>query len=176
MPSFLSRYATPLITGLFVVSLVSGVALFFHLGSAYFHSMHEWLSMVLILPFVLHLWKNWRPFANYFKRPAMAVALAVSLVAGVAFALPAMTSGTTGGPGGRPEFAMVRAMQNAPISVVAPVFGQDGEGLAESLREKGFSVASTEDTLNAIAEASGKSSTEVAAVLSASMQGGAAAR
>jgi hypothetical protein len=62
MPSILSRYATPLITGLFIVSLVSGVALFFHLGSAWFHSMHEWLSMVLILPFVLHIWKNWRAF------------------------------------------------------------------------------------------------------------------
>ncbi len=46
MPAFLARYATPLTTGLFIVSLVSGIALFFHWGGAAFHGMHEWLSMV----------------------------------------------------------------------------------------------------------------------------------
>ncbi|MGE8104358.1 DUF4405 domain-containing protein [Allorhizobium sp. NPDC080224] len=58
MPNILSRYATPFTTGLFLISLISGIALFFHLGTAAFREMHEWLSMVLILPFVLHLWKN----------------------------------------------------------------------------------------------------------------------
>ncbi len=44
-----SRYATPFITGLFLVSLISGIALFFHVGPGGFHGMHEWLSMLLIL-------------------------------------------------------------------------------------------------------------------------------
>ncbi|MCB1455931.1 MAG: DUF4405 domain-containing protein, partial [Nitratireductor sp.] len=61
MPDLLSRYATPFISGLFLVSLISGIALFFHVGPSGFHGMHEWLSMVLIAPFVLHLWKNWKP-------------------------------------------------------------------------------------------------------------------
>lgn len=88
MPSIVSRNATPLISGLFIVSLVSGVALFFHFGSSYFHGMHEWLSVVLIVPFVLHLWKNWRPFANYFKRGPMAVSLVASLAAAMVFVVP----------------------------------------------------------------------------------------
>jgi hypothetical protein len=46
MTDFLNRYATPFITGLFLVSLISGIALFFHVGGALFHGMHEWLSMV----------------------------------------------------------------------------------------------------------------------------------
>lgn len=75
MPNLLSRYATPLTTGLFLVSLISGIALFFHYGTAAFREMHEWLSMVLILPFVLHVWKNWRPFLAYFKRLPMALSL-----------------------------------------------------------------------------------------------------
>jgi len=161
MPSILSRYATPLITGLFIVSLVSGVALFFHFGSAWFHSMHEWLSMVLILPFVLHVWKNWRAFTCYFKRPAMAVASVASLAAALAFVVPVMTAGTATGRSGPPEFAAVRAMQNAPISVLAPLYGQDGDGLAERLRERGYTVASTDMSLNAVAKASGKSSREI---------------
>ncbi|WP_223476279.1 DUF4405 domain-containing protein [Oricola indica] len=167
MPSLLARYATPFTTGLFVVSLVSGVALFFHIGSAYFHSMHEWLSLVLIAPFVLHIWKNWRAFKTYFKRPAMTIALVASLVAGVAFAWPSLT-GTSEGRGGRPEFALLRAVQTAPISAVAPLFGQDGNGLAENLRARGYTVASTDDTLNGIAEASGKSASDIAGVLAAS--------
>lgn len=64
MKPLLLRYATPFISGLFLVSLISGIALFFHLGNATFRGMHEWLSMVLILPFVLHLWKNWRPLVK----------------------------------------------------------------------------------------------------------------
>lgn len=164
MPPVLSRHATPLITGLFVVSLVSGVALFFHFGSAYFHSMHEWLSMLLIAPFVLHLWKNWRAFSNYFKRPAMASALAASLVAAGVFVVPVLTAA---GPGsdGPPEFAAARALQNAPLSAVAPVFGQDGDGLAETLRAKGYTVASADQSLNAVAEASGKSAREILTAL-----------
>ncbi|MCE8421489.1 DUF4405 domain-containing protein, partial [Rhodovulum sulfidophilum] len=59
MSSYLGRYATPFITGLFIVSLVSGLALFLHVGPSGFHAMHEWLSLLLIVPFVLHLWKNW---------------------------------------------------------------------------------------------------------------------
>ena len=164
MPSLLARYATPFTTGLFVVSLVSGVALFFHIGSAYFHSMHEWLSLVLIAPFVLHIWKNWRAFLNYFKRSAMPVALVASLAGGVAFAWP-MLNAPAGGPGGRPEFALLRAVQSAPISHVAPLFGTDEDNLAEGLRARGFTVVSTDDTLNGIAKASGKSSGDIAAAL-----------
>lgn len=161
MPRILSLYATPLITGLFVVSLVSGVALFFHLGSAWFHSMHEWLSIVLILPFVLHIWKNWRSFVNYFKRPAMAVASVASLAAAVAFVVPVITADGSAARSGPPEFAAVRAMQNAPISTVATLYGQDGNGLAERLRERGYTVVSTDMSLNAVAAASGKSPREI---------------
>ena len=170
MRSILLRYATPLITGLFLVSVVSGVALFFHIGSAYFHSMHEWLSMILIAPFILHIWKNWRAFLNYFKRSAMPVALVASLAGAVAFAWPMLTA-PAGGPGGRPEFALLRAVQSAPISHVAPLFGKDGDGLAEGLRARGFTVASTDNTLNGIAEASGKSSGDIAAALVAYQSG-----
>ena len=79
---------------------LSGIFLFFHLGQSYFHSMHEWLSMVLILPFVLHLLKNWRAFTNYFRRTPMAIALLVSVAASLYYVLPVSqpTGGRTGGP------------------------------------------------------------------------------
>ncbi len=160
MPSYLARYATPLVTGLFMVSLISGVALFFHYGSAAFHGMHEWLSMVLIVPFVLHVWKNWRSFLNYFRRPPMATALGVSLVAALAFAWPALTQTDSGG--GRPaQVAMLQTIENAPLATLAPVFGHDSEGLTTALRDKGYSVASADETPASVAKASGKSSRDV---------------
>ena len=49
MKPFLNRYATPLTLGLFAVSALSGVALFFHLAPGAFHGMHEWLIRVPII-------------------------------------------------------------------------------------------------------------------------------
>ncbi|MDP2119863.1 MAG: DUF4405 domain-containing protein [Hoeflea sp.] len=158
MPTLLNRYATPFITGLFLVSLVSGVALFFHWGSSAFHGMHEWLSMVLIVPFVLHLWKNWRPFLNYIKRPPMLIALAVSLVAGLAFAVPAMTGGAAGGS---PQRAVFQAIEGGALADVAPLFGHDGESLTTILRGNGLTIESPDATIKAIGEASGKPAFEV---------------
>ena len=160
MPNFLSKYATPLTTGLFLVSLISGIALFFHVGQSLFHGMHEWLSMVLIAPFVLHIWKNWRPFSSYFKRPAMGIALALSVVAAVAFMVP-----SGGQTGGNPMFALLGKIQQSTIETAAPVFGQTGESLAAALTAQGYTVTSTDATLGDVAKASGKTNIDLARTL-----------
>ena len=165
MPALLSRYATPFTTGLFLVSLVSGIALFFHVGTAAFREMHEWLSLVLVLPFVLHVWKNWRPFLMYFKRLPMAIALGLSLVAGLVFAWPAIT-GTASGAGGTPAFAMVGIVSNGTPAQVAPLLGQSEDALVAALKEKGFTAADAGKKLSDIATASGKDTMELMATLS----------
>jgi hypothetical protein len=169
MQSILSRYATPLVTGLFAVSLVSGVALFFHVGQAAFHGMHEWLSMVLILPFVLHLWKNWRAFLTYLRRPAMAVAAGLSLAAAIAFAYPAMTG--TASAGGPPQFAILEAMGKAPLEAVAPALGMNVDALATKLGEAGYKVDGTGQTLDAVAKASGRTNREILGTIGAIVRG-----
>jgi hypothetical protein len=152
MLGILLRYATPFITGLFVVSLVSGVALFFHVGQSYFRGMHEWLSMVLIAPFVFHLVKNWRPFLAYFKRSPMMIALAVSIVAAGIYAW----QGATAAGGGNPAIALANAVQTSALSTVAPVFGHTPESLTTALTEKGYTIAGADSKLGDIAKASGK--------------------
>ncbi|HMQ58247.1 MAG TPA: DUF4405 domain-containing protein [Rhizobiaceae bacterium] len=166
MPPILHRYATPLTTGLFLVSLVSGVALFFHFGSAFFHGMHEWLSMVLIVPFALHIWRNWRAFASYFKRPPMAVGLAVSTVAALVFVWPQIAGGGGGG-GMPPQRAAIQAIQNGTVAQVAPLFGHTPESLSEKLKAGGFTVASPDDTLGAIASTSKRNAMEAIALAAA---------
>ena len=163
MGKFFNSYATPLTTGLFLVSLISGVALFLGLGPAYFHGMHEWLSMVLILPFVLHIWRNWRPFLGYFKRAPMAIALAVSVAAAAAFVVPVM--GAEGGRSGPPQFALAHLALGAPIADVAPILGLDGAGLVTKLQGLGYTVSGPGQTLLEVAAASEKSEMEIAGAL-----------
>ena len=157
MPSFVSRYATPLITGLFLVSLVSGIALFFHVGGATFHGMHEWLSMVLIVPFVAHIWKNWRPFVNYFKRWPMAIALALSVAVSIPFAIPS----SSGSAGGNPLVAVAGAVQNAPVTAVAALYGKTPEDMMDALNSQGLTVTSPDQTLLEVASANDKSGRDV---------------
>lgn len=163
MTKVFSNYATPFITGLFLVSLVSGVALFFHVGPGGFHGMHEWLSMVLILPFVLHLWKNWRPMTNYLKHMPMALALAVSVVAAAAFLLP--VSGGTQTAGGPPQFQLAHLILNQPLDQAAPALGLTADGLAAKLTAAGYAVTDKAQPLNAIAATAGKTEADLAVLL-----------
>lgn len=162
MSSFAARYATPLITGLFLVSLISGIALFFHVRPGAFHGMHEWLSMVLILPFALHLWKNWRPMTGYLRRMPMAVSLALSVVAAGLFFMP---SGSEAGRSGPPQFQLAATVLTATPAVAAPLFGLSEQGLMDGLAKAGLSAAQPGMTLGDIAVASGKSDAELAAAL-----------
>ena len=161
MTDLFNKYATPFITGLFLISLVSGVALFFHVGQATFREMHEILSMVLIAPFALHLWKNWRSVTTYMKRAPMWIALALSVLIAVPFAMPSGEAGRSGPP----QFALAMQVMKGKIADVAPLFGTDGAGLAAKLSAAGLKVTGPEDTLAAVGDASGQSVEAVAAAL-----------
>jgi hypothetical protein len=122
--------------------------------------------MVLILPFVLHVWKNWRPFLAYFKRLPMALSLGVCLVAGLVFAWPAIT-GSASGAGGNPAFAMVNIISRSTPAEVAPLLGKSDLDIVEALKAKGFTAADSGKPLSEIATASGKDTMELMATLAA---------
>ncbi|MEX6506378.1 DUF4405 domain-containing protein [Jiella sp. M17.18] len=164
MQPLVQRYATPLITGFFLVSLVSGVLIFFHWGPGFFHSMHEWLSMVLILPFVLHIWRNWRAFSNYFRRPPMLAALAVSLVAAALFVVPTGSSATRE-RGGPPQFALAETVLSGSAAGFAGLVGQPADAVVASLQKAGFPAADATTPLRAVAQHSGRSERELMTVL-----------
>ncbi|TKA97569.1 DUF4405 domain-containing protein [Cereibacter changlensis] len=146
MPPILNRYTTPFITGLFLVSTVSGLALFFHIGPSGFHGMHEWLSLLLILPFVLHLWKNWRPLLGYLKHRPMLVALAASTVAGAVFLIPTGQE-SAGGP---PQLVFAHRLLDNPVAELAPLLDLSPEALTARLAAEGVTLA---DPATPVAEA-----------------------
>jgi hypothetical protein len=155
MPALLRRYATPFITGFFLVSFISGAFLFFHVGQGWFHEMHEWLSMVLVIPFVLHLWKHWKSFVAYFKGAPMALALAISIVAAAFYMLPDESPGRARA-GGPPQFQFTSTILKNKLEDVAPLLGLSPDALVTNLKNAGFAGAQTKLPLNQIALTSGK--------------------
>lgn len=163
MKDALFRYATPAMTSLFVISLISGVIIFFHIGPSWLHGVHEWLSLLLIVPFVLHTWRNWRPFVSYFKRAAMPISLAVGVAAVAAFGIvPADAEGERSGP---PQFALAATMVASTPAAVAPVLGVSPDVLVEKLKAAGFTDADAASPMKAVAEAAGKRPADVYKVL-----------
>lgn len=151
------RLATPLTTGLFVVSAVSGTALFFRWMPGAFHAMHVWLSMVLLAPFLLHVWRNWRPLIGYARRGSLSVPLALSLAAAIPFAV----SGSGKGHGGNPAFRAMALMTQARLVDLAPVLKTTPDALLKAIERRGGVARSPDDTLDRIASASGRNASEL---------------
>ena len=165
MNNFLHRYATPLTTGFFIVSTISGVALFFHWQSGLFHSMHVWLSMVWLLPFVFHVWKNWNSLLGYIRRKTLVIPVVFSIVVALPFAYAGAKNQRRGG---NPAFQAAALMTQARVADLAPVLKTTPDALITALKSKGYQAESADQTLSAIAETSGKRAVEVlAAVLPA---------
>lgn len=147
--TLIAKYATTLTTTLFAVSAVSGVFLFFHTAQDIFKEMHEWLSMVLLVPVAFHLYKNWRSFLMYFRNRSFTVPIAASLVAAIAFGY------ATAGGGGSPVGKLFGAMEKASIAELAPVFDKTPDEVVAHLKSNGFEVASADETPAAIAGKAG---------------------
>lgn len=115
--------------------------------------MHEWLSMVLIVPVVFHVWRNWGAFKTYFKKKPMYIALVLSLIASLAFAYPSLTSS---GTQSNPMRMAVSALHKGNIAQLAPLFDLSPEQLKERLSAKGYVMDDLSLSLQEIAKKSNK--------------------
>ena len=145
---WMHRYGTPLTVGLFAVSTVSGVALFFRLAPAAFHSMHEWLSLLLLVPFGVHMWKNWRPLVGYARRRTLFIPIALTEIAAIPFVYTGLTTVRAGG--GQPAFRVVRMLTQTPLTALAQILKTTPDALQADLQRRGFTVASADDRLDKI--------------------------
>lgn len=163
----LFRYATPLTTWLFLISLVSGVALFLGVGTQYFREMHEILSLFLIVPFGLHVWRNWRTLMGYFRHPAMWISTVVCLAAAGAFVYEGASVSTD-----NPRAVIFGALGNASVTALAALARTDEATVAERLKAIDVEVTSAEDTVAGLAKASGHDNFELLGVALASASAG----
>ena len=114
--------------------------------------------MLLLAPFALHLWKNWKPLLAYAKRKTLWTPLVLSLVVAVPFAMMASRSG---GRVGNPAFQTISLMTRSSLIALGPVFHAKPEALLQRLQEAGYKASSTEQTPSAIGDASEASANDV---------------
>ncbi len=159
----LTRHATTFTASLFLISAVSGVALFVHAAPGLFHEMHVWLSLVLLLPVALHVWRNWHGVMNYIRRRALFIPLAISLAVAAVMAVGSLGGGPGGGPGGR-AMALVASQ---PLTTVASLAGITTDDLTQRLADAGLEVTGPTETLRQISQRSGRDLFEVLSVVPA---------
>ena len=154
----IKKYATAATIGLFAVVGVSGILIFFHLGSGALMGLHEWLGLAFVAASTAHVARNWKGFLKIVKgKPGQAaVALAGVVTAGFIFAAPS---------GGNPMKAFVMASANAPLGEIAAVADVPLADLAAKLKDQGFVVPRPNDSPAQIAKTSGRELPEVYAVL-----------
>lgn len=135
-------WITPLVIGAFLISAVTGVLMFFHLDSGLNKTVHEWLSWAMVIGVGLHVLLNVTAFKRYFTQATgrwvmggMALILALSFI-------PA------GGSSGEPGFAPpVRALAQAPITVLAQVAGTSTDEVRTRLQAQGLAVTSHQQSV-----------------------------
>jgi hypothetical protein len=158
-PNFKS-WATPLIIATFIISGITGILLFFHNEGGLVKPVHEWLSWALVAGAILHTAAHWKGFTGYFSRKQ---ALAIISI-GVIIALASFTVPVKGGHG-NPFMKAGKAMASASVEKVAPVANLSAEQALDKLEQKGIRVASSSQSIKAIATANGKKEVEVLEVL-----------
>lgn len=151
MAGLINKYATAATATLFLVVAASGVAMFFHVGEDLVKEMHEWLAVVLVAIAALHIYKNWKPLANYFRKRTILVPLVLTLVAAAAFIVPASMSS-----GENPRARVFQALENAKLADVGQLLEVAPDDLASTLKTRGFVIASNDQRLSEIARASNK--------------------
>ena len=146
----LREWATPLTMGSFVISAVTGVAIFFHIRIGMVGPAHEWLSWFLVLGGIFHVVTNWKPVISYSSKPISASIIAVFLILSVLAFIP------IGEKKARPLHLAGNALLDTSLQTVALVAKEDSRKLMEKLRGKGVLVENTEQTIQEIAVQSDK--------------------
>lgn len=168
MPSLTStitrQIVTPVTIVLFVVSTVTGIMLLLHWNGNLVRFSHEWLSVGFSAIGLWHLARNWAAFLQYFKRNVALSAFVVSVAGSLVFTAMTGTPASTGGPG-----AMMRAVANAPLATVAPVFGLDADKAVQALKAANIE-AQPGESLSAIGSRAGMNAVGVANILTAAKQ------
>ncbi|MCA9656986.1 MAG: DUF4405 domain-containing protein, partial [Myxococcales bacterium] len=152
----LLRLGTPMVAAAFVITALTGVLLFFHLGERLFKQLHEWIGLAMVVGAALHIAGNWKAMVATLRRPPQWVFAALALVTAAAFVVPQLSGDA--GPGGKGGKAAQRLLQqallSAPLDQLAPVLQATPDELAADLKEAGFTVAGTDASLTKIAGAS----------------------
>jgi hypothetical protein len=135
------EWITPITVGAFLLTAVTGVLLFFHVGMGMNKLAHQWVSLILTAVVVVHMAINLNVLKKYLSQRKGQVLVGVFvLLLGLSF-LPL-------GQRQEPSFApSVRALAQVPLNTLAQVAGTTSEQIIERLQQAGLAVQSDQQSL-----------------------------
>lgn len=135
-------WITPITTGAFLLTAVTGVLLFFHAATGLNKAIHEWLSWVFLIGAILHLALNFTTFKKYLSQRKGQVLM------GGAVLLLAVNFVPIGEDHAPPFVPPVRALAQAPLTTLAQVAHTSPELLRKRLTSAGITVDSDQQSLS----------------------------
>lgn len=136
-----SKISAPWGSGFLLICALMGVALFFH-------PLHAWLSIVMLLPFVLHLIRNYPGMMQYARRGRLYAPLLIAFLAGAIFCIVSVHKGASGR---QVAMKVMNVMSTASLEAVAPLFHMDVDETLQRLKGRHLSVESSTQTIADIA-------------------------
>lgn len=146
------KWLTPLLSGLFLLSAITGVLMFLHVASKQARVSHEWLSWALVAVAALHVVLNWKSLLVSLRPTVAKVTLgAFALFTLVAAAMPLDQGGGGVSPG--QSRAATEAVMSAPLGRVAALVDTDAAQLRQKLEARGLQVPGEAPSLKEIVQA-----------------------
>jgi len=173
-------WATPLALGAFLVSALTGAALFFEVDTSTGKAAHQWLGWLLVLAIALHVSTSWGSFRAHLAgtRGRLIAGAFLLFALGAVIPLPEAAEDAedeaggeqSGGDGAeRPDGwpAAEYGLTHAPLRAVAAVAGRDVDAVLASLRSAGFEDAAAERSIDElVGDDRGRAGAVLAAVFS----------
>lgn len=150
------KIVTSMVIGLFLISSISGLVLFFDVSLGGVRATHEWLSILLFVMILAHAYTHKKVFLKYFTKTKF-----IPMVTGVILGLIVFLFSFKDKYAAEEIFNLT---VNLSLSTVSEIFSLTPEEAKQSLEIKGFSV-SLEQTLVDISNENNKDIYDVIDIL-----------
>jgi NADH:ubiquinone oxidoreductase subunit K len=141
------EWITPITTGAFLLTAVTGVLLFFHAATGLNKAVHEWLSWIFLAGAVLHLVLNFTAFKKYLTQRRGQVLLGLFVLI-LALSFAPVGGGHHHEEHNRPFVPPIKALAQAPLTTLAQVARISPEQLRERLTGAGVAVSSDQQSIS----------------------------
>ncbi len=165
MKAAVKTLVTPLVSGAFIISAVTGLLLFFDVEIGLVEPAHKWLSWVLLSGILLHLVLHWKQFTGYLSsKPATAV-IGTGMIVAMLAVYPGF--GEKENEEGKEQLGKMsaHALTSASLETLAIVTKSSPENLVDQLGKTGIIVKNPSSTIMEIAKQNGKNEKELLAAL-----------
>jgi hypothetical protein len=161
MKATLRSWATPLATGAFTISAVTGLLIFFDIELGMVEDVHKWLSWLLVGGVAAHVLSNWKQFTGYFSQKTGIALIGAALLITVVSLLPMFGESEEEKEKENPGKIAAQVLESSSLNTIALVVKSSPQVLVEKLGKSGIVVKDPALTIQEIALKNGKDGKDV---------------